>query len=400
MTTPAKNITQTVLGGGKIRITQIRPYPTTFLGEFDAGSHAIGWVKDIRPASGNSTRVNNFKLCRPWDHSIEDFHLTPSTVSMRVYGGANNEQLWEFTEGSFWTSGITPLEPELSSNNMINWAMVKALNKIKEQDIHLGNFIAEFRQTAQMVAGAARSIAGQVSRFQVKYPKGWKTVKAVQTGRLPRHRWCEIPSAWLELQYGWIPLMSDVDGAIRHMYKTAKVGNPICTTTGVVKDDIQYDTVANGSLPSTATLHWNNERTAKVTLAYQVTNPTLHELSSLGLLNPLEIVWEVMKYSFVVDWFLPIGPWLSSLTGSAGTDFVTGTVTQFSKLTFRGSQVKETSINYVFDGKSEPQFKGSWILLKRTCLTTSPLPGLYVKNPMSALHVANAIALLAQVFRR
>jgi hypothetical protein len=33
---------------------------------------------------------------------------------------------------------------------------------------------------------------------------------------------------------------------------------------------------------------------------------------SLGLVNPAEIAWEVVPYSFVVDWFLPIGSYISA----------------------------------------------------------------------------------------
>jgi hypothetical protein len=33
----------------------------------------------------------------------------------------------------------------------------------------------------------------------------------------------------------------------------------------------------------------------------------------LGLLDPLSVVWENIPYSFVVDWFIPIGDYLSML---------------------------------------------------------------------------------------
>jgi len=33
---------------------------------------------------------------------------------------------------------------------------------------------------------------------------------------------------------------------------------------------------------------------------------------SLGLVDPVQIAWEVVPYSFVVDWFLPIGTYLSA----------------------------------------------------------------------------------------
>jgi hypothetical protein len=44
----------------------------------------------------------------------------------------------------------------------------------------------------------------------------------------------------------------------------------------------------------------------------------LHSLEQLGLANPAALAWEVVPFSFVVDWFVNVGDFLSSFTDFAG----------------------------------------------------------------------------------
>jgi hypothetical protein len=49
-------------------------------------------------------------------------------------------------------------------------------------------------------------------------------------------------------------------------------------------------------------------------------NSVAHSLNSFGLSNPLEIVWEVIPWSFVIDWVIPIGKWITSLMAESGLE--------------------------------------------------------------------------------
>jgi hypothetical protein len=133
---------------------------------------------------------------------------------------------------------------------------------------------------------------------------------------------------------------------------------------------------------------------------YALSDATLAEFSSLGLINPLEIVWELLPYSFVVDWFLPIGNWLSSMTADAGFTFQGGSLSCMSKVKSDG--VKDVVwLNHPTAQASgaTPVLTGQSFNFVRTCYASSPVPGLYFKNPLSATHIANAMALLALAFR-
>ena len=112
------------------------------------------------------------------------------------------------------------------STGMVNRAITEALSNLKKQDIHLGNFLAEFEKTQQMVVNRSSTIARQIQSFRKSNPKLWPMIVATETGNLPRHLWCTIPKSWLELQYGWKPLMSDVMGAAARLSKLGKKSLP------------------------------------------------------------------------------------------------------------------------------------------------------------------------------
>lgn len=47
----------------------------------------------------------------------------------------------------------------------------------------------------------------------------------------------------------------------------------------------------------------------------------------MGLTNPLEVTWELLPFSFVADWFLPIGDYVSILDSTLGYILKGGTNT-------------------------------------------------------------------------
>jgi hypothetical protein len=108
-------------------------------------------------------------------------------------------------------------------------------------------------------------------------------------------------------------------------------------------------------------------------------------LSNHDLINPLSIGWEVIPYSFVVDWFAPIGNTLSSLTATAGLDFLGG----------YGSQARYGTLRV--DGTVGAVEKDVFIFV-RDALTEFPAGGFYGRqNPLSLDKAQKLLALLSQL---
>jgi len=109
---------------------------------------------------------------------------------------------------------------------------------------------------------------------------------------------------YLEFHFGWSPLLADI-------YSAAKVledGIPPPTVKGrgTGKDQVRV----------TGTYGYDEWTvTAKCQLIADVVidNPNLNLLERLGLVNPIAVLWEVVPWSFVVDWFSNVGQFLTAL---------------------------------------------------------------------------------------
>jgi len=305
---------------------------------------------------------------------------------------------------SLWATGNSLYNgvptPTLAGAGLINKALVKALNRLKDQEIHLGNFLAEGQQVVDLIGGTAKTIAKQVSSWRSRNPNKWGLVKQWQRGNLAKDLWHCIPNSWLQMQYGWIPLMSDVEGAANHLARLSLTQKPLIFSKGQAKNEEDVEkpvTARSGFASNSAIATWEMKQAVYVHLVYGLNSPALVQLSQLGLINPAEIVWEITRYSFVVDWFLPLGSWMSSLTANVGYDFVTGTLSRHTKCGYKSSRVKTTSADAQL--VRPPGYSGSTVNFVRTCYTSSPVPGLYVKSPISLKHALNGISLLLQAFR-
>lgn len=398
MTTPAVNINETIMRNSFISFTpesgsDVPDTPITFPGKF---------ISKVRPASSTVPIVGDWRPCRGWSHS--GFHWeVPFGTARRRYRSSFLNGTYLFPDGSFW-SVARPGVPSFPSSG-VNQAEQKALTKLRNTDFNLGVALAEGRQTLNLVARSALKIASQVRKFRRIYPKEWQGVVRWQRGFLPCDLWKNIPGRWLELQYGWKPLMSDIVGA--YSLLSEKPRPPVVHVDGYWEDDRGDLLVPIGCRQggSTATMVFGTKDQAWVNLWYRLNSPMLAKLSSLGLLNPLEIVWERLPYSFVVDWFLPIGSALANLTSDVGFSFLGGSLSR--KTTVKNKQSRNVvwenvigpGVTILEASGPPPSISGEAFRFTRTCYSSSPVPGIYVKNPLSFGHVANGLSLLSQAFR-
>lgn len=408
---PAENVTQNTL----------TPYGYNLNGvPHTSGNLPIKRHYNIHPAGANAPMVKGFKYCRAWGRTFGNYTLKSDGLPgyrVRAYNAGGQDVWYAIKDADQWLlpgSDVLPAVPALPSGNIVNACLVTALNKLKDQDFHLGNFAAEAHRSLGMIGDRFTSIARSVESFRTKRPKDWEKVKRIQTGNLPRKWWHRIPQWWLETQYGWKPLMQDVYGALHHILRESRYEVPYVfvrahkETSGLFYHELNLlgGPIFLAGSPK-ADVIFNDKQDVWVNLVYGITSPLLAELSSLGLLNPAEILWETTRFSFVVDWALPIGPWLSALTAPAGYNFVTGSLSRMTKRKFVSSSMKgsmpltftwPTSTDY-YRYPVAPVMESTVGVFDRSCYSSSPVPGLYVKNPLSFDHVANGLSLLIQAFR-
>lgn len=184
-------------------------------------------------------------------------------------------------------------------------AQSRLTDKVRGHSFNLAVNAAQGRQLVDMVT----SNLGKFGRSVLALKHGDFATAARALGARPRVsklRASDISGRWLELQYGWLPALSDT-------YEAAKAYEKITEKprTSTVRSSAKITFKRNAHIGSFANAFQTCvQRISYVWEMYEdISTPR-----SLGLLDPLSVAWEVLPYSFVVDWFVPIGSYLDNLS--------------------------------------------------------------------------------------
>lgn len=274
----------------------------------------------------------------------------------------------------------------------------------------LGLALLERKETEDLLVGVIEKIASAVETAKRFKREGFKRVLraykhrdefARRGGTLTRREKAlsKIPNFWLEMQYGWVPLMSDVHQALQAVDYYQTNGLYHFSKRRRVKD--VTDTV-NGTLNASTEGYkflWSAPviQSCIYRVDYQVDTSALPILSSLGLANPVDLLWERLPFSFVVDWFLPVGNWFNTFDATLGKHFIAGSRTR------TWSYQSDVNTTNVF-GRSMKVVEGGRtrsFSMDRDVLHSFPSPAApRFKNPCSPTHVANALSLLVTAFTK
>jgi len=322
MTTPAIHTDENQAGNGTKVIywadgsgNEVSDYPVS------SWRHRI----EQRPASvSNPKQASGWRDPSGWQHSF--FYATPNPMIAFGNGRQDVTGTVDYFDGAGWSDSVgeTP-DPSPTARNR---AEIKALLQLKNQRVNYAQAFVEADQTAKLFVGAMSRIASEVRDFRSKNPKAiWEAVKG--EGKRGKNG---LPSSWLELQYGWTPLLSDVQGACDDLSHASDQKFTACVR-GQVKEGghtmWKKRTAINGTCGINVSQQWKVD--TKVRLDYVMENPILATLAQTGITNPLLLVWEKLPYSFVVDWCLPVGNWLSAWDATFGWSFKGGTCTVYRK---------------------------------------------------------------------
>jgi hypothetical protein len=278
---------------------------------------------------------------------------------------------------------------------LANQALIQARSKLKAQSINLAVAFGERKQTAQLIGDTANRLVGTVrSLRRGEIRKAMNSLGILHNKRQPRgSNW---PRQWLELQYGWKPLLSDVYGACDALSKRPKSDWRVtATATRSSKRDYSKSWSGNGGGIGSAKVSCS----AFVRIDALPANEAAISLASSGISNPASLAWELLPFSFVVDWFLPVGGWIDSLDALLG---YSSAYTSTSVLTRASWDTRGTgSSSGGFTYQNNYQGSKRVVKLDRSASAGVPLPSFpSLKDPRSLGHMANALALLSQVFGR
>lgn len=307
-------------------------------------------------------------------------------------------QVWCINDGH-WAETLGP-----AATASWNKAWSKFISELKPAQAELGACIGERKQSMEMVASRATQLArftGAVAKLRFKDASAilFPNARDARRGFRPASK--RASDAFLEYQFGWAPLVGDVVNAV----KTLNSGIPTATVRGrgsvkgLVEDGSQLTGPDNLRIDEVVETKWSSSHSIRATV--RVTNPDLALANQLGLLNPAFVAWEVIPYSFIVDYFVNVGEYLNGFTDLLG--FTLEDTTWTWKATAHSDHKLDWYHLYPYQGygTGKASWSGSRLYVRRE---VGPLPGniLAIRWPwqLKPKRAATSVALLLQQLAR
>lgn len=361
-------------------------------------------VKDPNPLSPPSKPKGTWLPCKPYLRAAASYNPSGfcfgednkgagafkyrwSKVSAPKGNGDTLASItWRSVNSPYSDDGVHPW----MDINTINRLQTECLMKVQSRKANYGEALAESRKTINHLADTATRVANLLLGIRRRDPK--RIAKALGLGKKRR---VGLSSSWLEYQYAWLPLMSDIYDTYGLLTKgfgerpqLIRAVRQLESTQPVDISDLGIRSIGDTTI------------TDRCILFYKLNDSELAKYGQLGLINPLEVAWAVVPWSFVIDWFVPVGNFLQATTATIGLTFVDGCLSRSTRSS-RTLTAYDATTRYPYNpDQSTWTSVNSFQSFERKRIASSPRPGLYMKNPFSTTHVISALALLTQLSRR
>lgn len=374
-----------------------------------------GYGKYFESVSGINPQ-NRVSVSRSGVRRVKPSPLTPTAFTFDRYNSSSEGYTRKDPPSGYWTESrgalhqVYALDPvELSEPGLQSRAEVAALLKLKSQSVNFGVAFAERARTAQLVGDSALAILNSALAFRRgNIRQAWSVLeRAYARGNLRKElrrrgntAGKSITQQWLALQYGWKPLMMDIDGSCKALAERELMAFQTRVASRKGWKRTTGRNFVGGSLFNFSEIT-KSELSYNVALNYTPAESLVRGYTSLGLTNPAEILWELVPFSFVADWFVPVGSWLSSLDAANGWIFSSGSLTKRSICKRSTVLVPGPGAGsfYATMTSGNLRFESEKKVVRRTVYASSPIPRFPgLKDPRSMGHMANAMALLVGFF--
>lgn len=359
--------------------------------------------EQLQTPAGTRNNIDEWGWRNPSAWSANWIRCNPCPIgTITAVDGSGYES--QYIDGWGWSRDQDTL-PANAPPELLGRALNSALTKLKKVNggVNLGQNFAEREQAVLLFNSTCRRISNGWEAIKKRDPLLLrKVIDASRSATGPRNR--GYPEAYLEYMYGVSPAMSDVDDAVDALHKAIKGRAPVVSVIGKASLNVNLDQTVKsfGNVPlSGMRLIGMDRMNAKVRLDYCLQNDLVAALSSLGILNPMSILWELSPYSFVSDWFTNVGQWIELMDAAYGYSFKGGTASVIVRRKAVGSWEFKPSSNWKSASYAGEPFTIDSGRFIRTVYPTSPLPWFGLKNPFpkNGVHVAEGIALIAGSFR-
>lgn len=321
----------------------------------------------------------NFRDPNSWSYDIlkrRQWHGIRKDVSSY---GSGSTTWWKGALTGDWITG-----PAWQQTSVYNMALERLNNQVRG-GLDLGVALAEIHSTKRMIKAV-----GDVRH----YASGRWSSSSVGSSK-------DVANGWLQWQYGWKPLMSDIFGIADESIRV--VINRLERVRGRAKlpitdDNPRFKRTVQTQQPFVVR-KGEGVQACTISIVYEVPQFDLARWSSL---NPVSLAWELIPFSFVADWFFDVGSYLRAMETATlyCLRFQSGYVSEL--YAWNGVEDVDptwknvvTTTTYTFPYASSTVRERHF---RRTKLTSYPLPRLpSFQTDLSSTRLLSAAALLRQL---
>lgn len=408
------------------------------------GRHMAGWVpaaywnvddavlsrKGVLSVTPTVRRSKTSGLTSPTARTLHYEKWVPGVYSRRIYINSG----WDYYETvspdqlplihGFNRHFLDPYPSDPEDEVLRTEAILDAMSALKDQRWNAGVMIAESEGVAKMAVDLLELIADTRKKLRkgdfrrayrnfrrktnyMSYP-AWKQKYYQQIRRDRTVRTAgKIPQSWLYYHFGIKPTIDDIT-SICDDFDRRKTDTAF-GRGGVVHGYARKTTKKRGAVLQYAHPQGYNGiedltivRSLRVAIGVTPRQEMLSRLSSLGVTNPPEAVYNRIPFSWFIDYFTSFGEWLGALDAGMGWTFA-DKWTESWRTVARLEFTPVTGYAHIY---SYPVQAGVLEMkdLKRNVISTtygpmgSVLPQRLRKGP-SAKRIANALSVAAQLFR-
>jgi len=341
---------------------------------------------------------------------------TRTRVAIATFGKFSSTIRWKGTP----TANDIAVERVVSTlHNAVPAYSAKDLSRV--DNIALGNFLksaqeavspfkgmvflGELKETLHMLKRPASALRDGFSTYLKRARKARKRYG----GRIANK---VLAGLWLEYALGWAPLLGSIESAINayssfqaavETYRaygkgTLDLGGPAETVTGFVAPNY-FHTIDTTTTSYRGSVVYKGVSKNSISGVKEDVAARVAQLSGFRLAEFIPTVWELIPYSFVVDYFTNIGDILNGMH-SLANDWVWYTRSQNLQAT-RRSYIKldlahiKSLLGSRFVSASESSTPAEWIRSDYTrSVPTLSLPGLVLELPPLGFKWGTLAALL------
>jgi len=271
-----------------------------------------------------------------------------------------------------------------ANDDTCNRCNTECLLRLNDGSVQMANNLLEARQTYNTLANYASIGARSLRAFRRgNFKAAFRALGLHKPSKFASRR-------WLEYVYGWSPLASDIYQAQELLKRQSDA-----LVVKAVRSLNDSDRIESGPTPvdNNAALRYRNSswrRDVKQIIIAGIESPSIVAAKQWGVFNPASILWEAVPFSFVIDWFMPIGNVLEAYTAHCGLKFLTGSRTVKINGILREERVRRDT---TYELQSQ-RYRLQAMFTSRQALKSFPSPVAYTKSPFSSGHALNAIALV------